>query len=76
MLGPGATVTVHRDELDRIPLVVGVLPPTNGPALFFHHPSDAALARLSARVPADTVALTVEVADPARRASRLSWSAP
>ena len=76
VLGPGATVTVRRDELDRVPLVVGALPAADGPVLFFHHPSDPAQARLSTRVPDDTVALTIEVADPARRTTRLSWSAP
>ena len=76
VLGPGATVTVRRDEADRIPLVVGPLPGADGPELFFHHPSDPAQARLATRVPDDTVALTIEFADPARRATRLSWSAP
>jgi hypothetical protein len=76
VLGPAAAVTVRRGDLDEVPLVVGPLPPADGPALFFHHPSDPGLARLTTRVPADTVALTVEVADPARRTTRLSWSAP
>ncbi|HEY7265204.1 MAG TPA: hypothetical protein VH589_27445, partial [Trebonia sp.] len=76
VLGPGAAVTVHRGEADLIPLVVGPLPPADGFELFFHHPSDPAQARLSLRVPGDTLALTLEVVDPARRATTLSWSAP
>jgi hypothetical protein len=76
VLGPAATVTVRRGDLDGIPLVIGALPPADGPTLFFHHPSDPALARLATRVPDDTVAVTFEVADPARRTTRQSWGAP
>lgn len=72
VLGPGATVTVLRDDLDLAPLVVGALPPADEPGLFFHHTSDPALARLSTRVPSDTVGVTFEVADPAKRPTRRS----
>jgi hypothetical protein len=73
VLRPGASVTVRRDEVDRVPLVVGALPASDGPSLFFYHPSDPTQARLSTRVPDDTVALTIELTDPARRATRVSW---
>ncbi|MEO5711345.1 MAG: hypothetical protein ABIQ59_16170 [Nocardioidaceae bacterium] len=76
VLGPGATVSVRRDELDDVPVVLGALPPADGPELFLHHPSDPALVRLCSHVPDDTLGVTVALADPARRTTRLSWSAP
>ena len=72
-LGPAAAVTVRRGDLDRIPLAVGPLPSVD---LFLHHTSDPVQARLSARIPADTVLVSVEVSDPVRQTSRLSLDLP
>jgi hypothetical protein len=77
LIGPGAAVTTRRAALDEGALVEGALPDDDGgDAIFFHQPSGFSPTRLSTRVPADTVAVTFEVADPAGRRTRLTWSAP
>ena len=77
LLEPGAVVATRWASLDQVPVVVGPLPPATDPdALFYHHPTDPALARLSTRVPATAVGVTVEVVDPAGRTTRASWRAP
>lgn len=76
---PGPAVSTRRAAADTLPLHVGTLPPAGDlpeDAVFLHHPTDPGQARVCTRVADDTIAVVAEVADPAGRPARMSWSPP